>query len=166
MADKVNTKTWVSVKLLVGLGAALIIAAASIIATLLGNAPPPPETETLIINPEDGATVNRAFRVKGKTISIANDEHLWLAVEIGKLIWIKEPKIRGSDRNWNVEIVEGGNPPEGKFALLLIKVKKEGQEYITAWINKCKSTGDCPGIIIDDIPGAAVLERVEDLKLK
>jgi hypothetical protein len=165
MADKVYTKTWVRVTVICALGAALISAAAVIISALLGQAPP--RTEITITNPRDGDQVSKAFTVRGETTSIeSRDVHVWPAVEIGNLLWIKEPEIRVEDRLWKAEIVEGGNPPPDGFSLLLVGVTAKGREYITQWIAQCKKTGAWPGININEIPGAYVLGRVDNLKFK
>jgi hypothetical protein len=167
MNKKASERTWRRVMLRVAMIGAAATIIAAFIGVILGNTPPPPpKTSAVILSPYDKDTVDRVFRVDGKTDSLSRDSHLWLAVEIGKLIWIKEPELRGNDKTWSVEIVEGGSPPEGKLALLLIKVGAQGQDFIVKWIADCKRTGDWSGIKMDDIPTASILDRVNDLKLK
>jgi hypothetical protein len=173
MAGKIYTKTWVRVTIICALGAAVISGGAAIMAALLGKEPSvqsspfPARTDITITSPKNGETVDKSFTIRGRTKSIESREvHAWAAIEIGELLWIKEPEIRIEDRFWKSEIVEGGSASPGSFSLLLVGVTVRGQQYITQWIAQCKRTGSWPGIRINDIPGAAVLDRVDNLKFK
>jgi hypothetical protein len=61
------------------------------------------------VNPKAEDIVYRHFIVKGKLINKLSNTHLWLAVEIGELVWPKEPEIKIEGSNWFGEVYEGGN---------------------------------------------------------
>jgi hypothetical protein len=129
--------------------------------------PPPPAEKRRpagqILSPESGQRVPRAFRVEGTLSDIPADHHIWLAVQIGNLLWPKEPEVPSQDYHWSQRIVEGGDPPGGRFSLALLMADSHGHRIIKEWIEDGRFTGDWPGLI--DIPGAK-LHVVQDLVLR
>jgi hypothetical protein len=126
--------------------------------------PPPPEKKRptgQILSPESGQRVPRAVRVEGTLSDIPTEYHIWLAVQIGNLLWPKEPEIPSKDYHWSQRIVEG-DPPGGRFSLALVMVDSHGQRIIKEWIKDGRSTGDWPGLF--DISGTK-LHVVQDLVL-
>lgn len=125
--------------------------------------PTPSEISGRILSPRTDETVGRSFQITGELINIPDGEHVWLAIEIGNLMWIKEPEVPSSDRRWSRNIVEGGSPPGGRFNLCLLRVTSEGHHFILNWLDHGKKTGDYPGIA--GIPGSSKLDIVSNLRL-
>jgi hypothetical protein len=90
-------------------------------------------------------TVPRHFRVEGK-MKKQPIEHLWLAVEVGGLIWLKEPEIKIVGTRWVGQVYEGGSPPKGKFILALYEVNERGHRKIMEWLNSGHKVGHYPGL--------------------
>ena len=85
-------------------------------------------------------------------------------MKIGALLWPKEPEVRAADRHFSVNVVEGGNPPGGRFAISVFQVSPKGHKRISAWAETGRSTDDWPGIDPDELDGFAQLGFVDDLK--
>lgn len=90
--------------------------------------------------------VPRHFRVEGK-MKKWPDNHLWLAVEVGGLVWPKEPEVK-VDKNgrWMGEVYEGGSPPQGKFVLALYEVDMQGHQKIIEWMKNGHQHGYYQGL--------------------
>lgn len=125
----------------------------------------PIETQGKIEKPKTGLTVERKFQVSGNLNNVPPKYHVWIAVEIGGLLWFKEPEIHKSDKKWNMTITEDGNPPNGVFSITLVLVSSEGQKIIKEWFYEGKRMGEYPGFKITEIPGASRLDIISDLKL-
>jgi hypothetical protein len=130
------------------------------------NPPPPPEKRPptgRILSPESGRRVPRLFDAEGTLSDIPTSRHIWIAVEIGGLLWPKEPEIPSQDHYWSQRIAEHGNPPGGWFSLVLLMADTAGHRMIEDWLNTGRSTRDYPGL--SHIPGVR-LHVVPSLILK
>lgn len=111
-----------------------------------------------------GDEVGRSFDVTGKLANVAADYHVWVATETGNLIWPKEPEVTVG-RAFDVAVVEGGNPPGGKFSVVVLLVSAKGQRTIDAWISNGNKDG-FPGLRLGNYHGSMkVLAAVADLHL-
>lgn len=113
------------------------------------NAPPVPEKRPPkggILSPESGKRVPRVFTAEGTLSDIPTDRHIWIAVEIGGLLWPKEPEIPSQDHYWSQRIAEYGDPPGGWFSLVLFMADTAGNRAIEDWLSTGRSTGDYPGL--------------------
>jgi hypothetical protein len=126
----------------------------------------PSDTKGRILQPQANTVVGRSFTVSGEHIDLPKDYHVWLAVEIGTLLWPKEPEVPTADKKWSVKVVEGGNPPGGLFSLSLFQVSPEGNQFIVRWHKHGQRTGDFPGLNASEIPGFSRLDIVENLRLQ
>ena len=86
----------------------------------------PEQAHAELLSPKAGQVVGHSFVVEGTHGNIPKGYHVWLATEIGGLLWPKEPEVRVADRRWSFKIVEGGSPPRGSFTLVLFQVSAEG----------------------------------------
>ncbi len=111
-----------------------------------------------IISPQDGDSVSRAFTVEGTTRDIPRDKHLWVVVQVSNRLFPKEPEIPRVDRHWNQDIFEGGNPPGGKFSIILMMVDSRGNDEIEAWLDKVRRNESAPGLT--KITGSSKLDAV------
>lgn len=113
--------------------------------------------------PANGGEVSRAFNVAGKTSNIPAGSHLWVATQMGNLVWPKEPEVP-TGPVFNVTVVEGGNPPDGKFSIVLLLVTDEGQQMIATWL---AGSGGLPGLSLTEHSGVMTpLATVTDLRLR
>ena len=115
-----------------------------------------------IEKPHKNDTLNRAFECSGSATGAGADSHLWLAVEIGGLIWIKEGEIK-PDRNnrWEHTVYEDGAPP--KFSLSLLVANDDANRAIKDWLRRGQATGQYTELKVID--GTRRLARVDDLTI-
>ena len=106
----------------------------------------------------------REFTVTGTLSNIPEGEHVWLAVQVGNLLYPKEPEIVSSADQFSEQIVEGGNPPGGRFSLVLLRVDARGQAAIERWLPALLRGAEPPGFAT--IPEARVIDAVANLRLE
>lgn len=90
-------------------------------------------------------------------------EHVWLAVQVGNLLYPKEPEIGSSADHFSQQIVEGGNPSGGRLSVILLRVDPEGEAAIKRWLSALRQGEEPPGLV--SISGAQVLDAVANLRL-
>jgi hypothetical protein len=112
-----------------------------------------------ILSPVSRDRVPRAFTVDGVLAKVPPNKHVYLAVQIGNLHWIKEPEIPLGDLHWSQEVVEAGNPPKGKFALVLVMVDRAGDQDIRRWLRGTRAG-------LRSIPGSTKLDVVRGVTLR
>jgi hypothetical protein len=95
--------------------------------------------------PQNRDLVPRHFRAEGTVDRLPAGQHLLLVVEVGGLMWPKG-EVQVSNTSWASEVYEGGNPPDGNFALSLYLVSSKGYDEIATWLERGKLTGDYPGL--------------------
>ena len=147
---------------------AVIGAAGVIVAAIIGIVFRPRQADAAlgeIRSPTSGERVRRKFMVDG-TLSkkIPRRHHVWLAVQLGNLLFPKTPEIPTKDRHWAQEIFEAGNPPGGTFSVVLLMVDAKGQRTIEEWLARGREPGKgFSGIA--EIPGSVKLSVVRELVL-
>jgi hypothetical protein len=97
---------------------------------------------------------------EGTLTNLAEDQHVWLAVEVGDLLWPKE-QISSRDQHWTEQIYEGGT--SSRFSLVLLMVDRAANKKIEAWIDQCEREGSWPGLA--NLPGSSRLHVVRGLTL-
>jgi hypothetical protein len=70
---------------------------------------------------------------------------LVVAVHVAGLIWPKG-LVQADNGSWTCQLHEGGDPPNGRFALSLWLVGTQGVDEITAWLERGENTGHYPGL--------------------
>jgi hypothetical protein len=117
-----------------------------------------------IVSPKSGEQVPRSFLVDG-TLSrkIPRGRHVWLAVQLGNLLFPKEPELPRRDLHWAQEIVEGGDPPGASFSVALLMVDRNGHRAIEEWLARGREGEGFPGM--EEIPGSEKLSVVRQLTL-
>jgi hypothetical protein len=154
---------------------AVIAALAAVIVALIPIIlrPPPPPTQApvvlpcdksagpcgLILSPVSSQRVPGALAADGVLAKIPPKKHVWLAVQIDNLLWVKDPEIPLTHRRWSQEVVEAGNPPDGRFPLVLLMVDSAGDQQIRRWLRGAP-TG------LRSIKGSTKLDVVRDLRLR
>lgn len=150
-------------KVWAGIIGAVIIAAGGVIAALIERAPEPDASGEILI-PQNGERVARSFTVEGTLSDIPDDRHVWVAVQIGNLLFPKEPEIPSADKHWSQDVVEGGNPAEGEFSVVLLTVDDNGHRVIEEWLGRGREGEGSPGL--STIPGSSKLDVVSGLVLE
>lgn len=150
----------------VALLAASIVGGAAIIAALIqaGILWGPQNPAGEIESPAAGSRIPREFTVTGTFSNIPDEEHLWLAVQVGNVLYPKEPEIDTSASHFSEQIVEGGNPPGGRFSLVLLRVDRDGQAGVERWLSALRAGEEPPGLT--NVTGARVLDAVANLRLE
>ena len=95
--------------------------------------------------PANRAWVQRLFQAKGTIDTLPTGQHLVIAVQVAGLIWPKA-LVRVDNGSWTCQVHEGGDPPNGRFALSLWIVSSRGQDEIVNWLERGRRTGDYPGL--------------------
>lgn len=150
----------------VTVGAALIGLVGAVVAALIvaGKLPPSHRDPAgRIESPAASSNVGREFTVSGTLSDIPGDDHVWLAVQVGNLLFPKEPEIAHPSGGYSEQIVEGGSPPGGRFSLVLLRVGEEGQTAIERWLSALRRGEEPPGLA--EIEGADVLDALANLRL-
>jgi hypothetical protein len=113
--------------------------------------------------PAPHEAVDRTIRCSGVVTGLQPGLTLWLAVEVGGLVWPKETRVLPDDTNaWSVPIFEDGVTEQ--FAVSLYVADARADRRIKEWLEAGRRAGkysELPGI-----PGARRLARVEGLRLK
>ena len=116
-----------------------------------------------ILAPRHGTRVTRSFGIEGTLSGIPAGNHVWAAVQVGNLLFPKEPEIPARDRRFAQALVQTAGLPEGRFTLVLLLVDSKGHAEIEAWLDHGRRSGDFPGLA--RISGASRLDVVRDLEL-
>ena len=113
--------------------------------------------------PQPNEAVGRTIRCSGIVTGLQPGLNLWLAVEVGNLVWPKENKVLPDEtNNWCVPIFEDGVTEQ--FAVSLFVADTSADRRIKEWLEAGRRTGkysELPGI-----PGARRLARIDGLRLK
>jgi hypothetical protein len=113
--------------------------------------------------PQSNEDVGRTIRCSGVVTGLPPDAKLWLAVEVGNLVWPKENKVLPDETNkWGATIFEDGVTEQ--FAVGLYVADTSADRRLKEWLEGGRRTGkysELPGI-----PGARRLARVHGLRLK
>jgi hypothetical protein len=134
-------KWWLS-HVIVPLLVALIGGGAVVYATSDGSGGEPRGAITF---PKDGAFVGQVFSAEGTLGDIPSDQHIWLAVQFGNLLFPKEPEI-SPDSHWLVQSIEAENPRGSRLSLALLMVGSQGQQQIERWLAQDESTDELAGL--------------------
>ena len=110
-----------------------------------------------ITAPISDQRVGVTFSVQGTLRGIPKDRHVWIAVQVGNLIWPKA-EIINRHRSWLKELSHAGRSGD-KFAVVLLLVGKEGENQILNWYRLGEKTGNFPGI--KEIAESTVLDIVQ-----
>nr|VFK19331.1 MAG: hypothetical protein BECKLFY1418C_GA0070996_105624 [Candidatus Kentron sp. LFY] len=111
-----------------------------------------------IDRPADRGIVPDHYRVFGTiTERLPDGYHLWIVVQIGALMWPKEPEVSVVGTSWRTPtpISEGGMGP---YRLVLFLVDSEGQRSIEQWLRVGTATGNFPGL--ETIIGGRALDSI------
>lgn len=128
-------------------------------APLSCDLPPGSEARACIETPQTNDTVGRNIVVDGKLAGIPDGSHVWVATRIGDLYWPKEPEVPIGPA-FDVTVVEGGQPPDGEFSIVLLLVDAQRHQEIEEWIND----GEGSGLRLGE--GMQVLDSVAKLHLR
>jgi hypothetical protein len=116
-----------------------------------------------IKDPIPGQLVRPTFHCSGTVSGMDSALSLWLAVEVGGLVWPKESRVVvDQDGTWSVTVFEDGAASEFAVGLFLGDSAVDG--WILKWLQRGRRTGnyqECKGI-----PGARRLDRVDGLRLE
>jgi hypothetical protein len=168
---RMDWKAWAGIPILV----AIIGAAAVIIPPLLDEEAPEPGAAGDIVSPTKSQDVPNAFSVEGTLSAIPPDHHVWVAVQIGNLLFPKEPEIPSQDRRFSQEVVEDEVRAGSRFDLALLMVDSEDHREIVAWLmsgrraegeSDAEESNGYQGLKNEDIPGRVKLAVVRDLVMK
>lgn len=112
--------------------------------------------------PVENDVLGHSMVVQGTSTNLAEDSHLWLAVETQGLLWIKDPEVVSYKDSWIASIIEA--EVRSEFSLVLLHVNALGQQRILDWLERGRKTGDYPGLL--SIEGSQRLDQVAGLRLR
>jgi len=115
-----------------------------------------------ISDPQPDETVRRTFKCSGVVTGMQPGLSLWLAVEVGDLVWPKESKVTPEqDNKWSATVFEDGVTKT--FAVALFVADSKADRLIGKWLEAGRSTGNYSEL--RGIPGARRIARVDGLRL-
>jgi hypothetical protein len=113
--------------------------------------------------PHRDETVGRTIRCSGVVTGLRPGLNLWLAVEVGGLVWPKETKVLPDDTGkWSVPIFEDGVAEQCAVSLYVADARADRR--IREWLEGGRRTGKYSELL--GLPGARRLARVDGLRLK
>ena len=116
-----------------------------------------------ITEPQPDQTVGRTFQCSGIVTGMQPGLSLWLAVEVGGLVWPKESKVWvDKDNRWSVTVFEDGATEV--FSAALFVADAGADKHISGWLETGRRTGTYSEL--RGIPGARRIARVDGLRLK
>ena len=115
-----------------------------------------------ILAPKPNDTVGRTFECSGVVTGMQPGLRLWLAVEVGELVWPKESKVSPNEKNeWRTIVFEDGRSPNFSVALFLADPAVD--QRIAKWLENGRRTGTYADL--RGIQGARRIARVDGLHL-
>ena len=113
--------------------------------------------------PQPNEAVGRTIRCSGVVTGLQPGLNLWLAVEVGDLVWPKESKVLPDEANkWSVTIFEDGVTEQ--FAVSLFVADTSADRRIREWLEAGRRKGKYSEL--RGIPGGRRLARVDGLRVK
>jgi hypothetical protein len=115
-----------------------------------------------ISNPQPDEEVRRTFKCSGVVTGMQPGLSLWLAVEVGDLVWPKESKVApDQDNKWSATVFEDGATET--FAIALFVADSKVDRRIGKWLEAGRGTGNYSEL--KGIPGVRRIARVDGLRL-
>lgn len=115
-----------------------------------------------IISPKPNEEVIRTFVCSGLVTGLQPGLKLWLAVEVGVLVWPKESHVAPDEATkWSATLFEDG--ASNKFAVSLFVGDRKVDRRIRKWLEAGRKTGQYSEL--RGIPGARRIARVDGLRL-
>ena len=115
-----------------------------------------------ISDPQPNEAVRRTFKCSGVVTGMQPGLSLWLAVEVGDLVWPKESKVTpDQDNKWSAIVFEDGATQT--FAVALFVADSKVDRRIGKWLEAGRSSGTYS--VLRGIPGARRIARVDGLRL-
>jgi hypothetical protein len=134
-------------------GVLFVLAIALLFVTIVLS--PENPTEGTIEKPVQNQKVPRLISVEGTIHNLPKKHGLWLAVQVGDLIWPKLPKIKPAKTKWLTSFTEGGNP-NGTLTIVLLSATPKADAALQKWLDD----GDYKGIPVHTITGISLLDDV------
>ena len=115
-----------------------------------------------IDEPQPNTTVPRTFKCSGVVTGMQPGLSLWLAVEVGGLVWPRESKVDPDrDNRWTAQVFEDG--ASEVFAVALFVGDPKVRKRIVKWLEAGRQSGTYADL--RGIPGARRIARVDGLRL-
>jgi hypothetical protein len=115
-----------------------------------------------INEPKSNETVPRTLKCSGLVTGMQSGLRLWLAVEVGDLVWPKESYVAPDQNNkWSATVFEDG--ATNTFAVALFVGDSKVDRLIGKWLEAGRRTGTYSDL--KGIPGARRIARVDGLRL-
>jgi hypothetical protein len=111
-----------------------------------------------IISPASGESVARNVEVRGVLDHVPDDQHVWVIVRDGNLLYPQGSEVTPRDGPWSHKLRQGGTTKS--ISLELYRMTHEGDKFI----NDRLSAGEFGGI--SSIPGAKRLDVVENVRIR
>jgi hypothetical protein len=125
------------------------------------NPPTPPsraEPTGQIVTPASGTSVGRDIVARGTLADIPTDQHVWVVIRDGSLLYPQNSEITPPDGKWSLPFHQGGATKV--ISLELYRMGAEGNRLITGRLERKDFSG------IRWIPGARRLDVVENLRIR
>lgn len=110
-----------------------------------------------IIFPASGDAISREITARGTLSGVRDDQHVWIVVRDGNLVFPQSSEIPASGGEWKLEFRHAGRTPTIGLELLLMGEK--GHRFIEDRLAAREFSG------VSKIPGAERLDFVENLRV-
>jgi hypothetical protein len=123
-----------------------------------GGGSPRPQASGQIVLPASGDSVPRYISARGTLSNVPGDEHVWLAVRDGDLLFPQRSELLAADGRWRLDFRQGGASPT--IGLDLVLMGEEAHRFVEDRLRMGNYGG------IPRIPGQTILDSVENLRLR
>lgn len=118
----------------------------------------PAEPTGQIVSPASGESVERDIEARGILAGIPENQHVWLVVRDGNLLYPQDSEVTPPDGEWSLRFHQGGSTE--LISLELYRMNDAGNSLITRRFEAGNYSG------ISRIPGAQRLDVVENLRIR
>jgi hypothetical protein len=110
-----------------------------------------------LLSPAAGARVTRNIVASGTLAGVGEDQHVWLVVRDGNLLYPQVSEVAHPDQEWSLRFRHGGVTPVVSVELYVMG--EVGHRFIVRRLRRGNFGG------VPRIPGASLLDRSENVRV-
>ena len=118
----------------------------------------PAEPTGQILSPVSGESIGRDIEARGILAGIPENQHVWLVVRDGNLLFPQDSEVTPPDGEWSLRFHQGGRTRV--ISLELYRMNDQGNSFITTRFEAGNYSG------ISRIPSAQRLDAVENVQIR
>jgi hypothetical protein len=165
VSDDDTTRWWRNATIMVPAAVAILVAIIGLVGVLIStggsDSTPPPSIQEQpsgqITSPASGERVTRQIDARGTLVNIPEDQHVWLVVRDGNLLYPQGSPLESADGKWSLSFNQAG--ASTVISLELYLMTDEGHQLLSDRLRE-KEFGGIPRI-----PGATRLDVADNVQI-